>query len=362
MSMALFFRSLQARRGIVLAALTVFGVLLLGLLAILGIDLAPLLTLRTVTQSGLAVIETRYNPIGFLGLGLLAAAVCSCGLALVQFLQPLIAPGRPNTAEWAVSASKTLKRELASVLDILRNNIATNEAYGRSLDDAQKRLGKLPQAEQVRIIVSLLISENERLRLSAADDRRKIEASAHEIETLQASLRGAEEATLKDPLTGSGNRRLFDTAVQKAVEDSNRRDTPLSLIMCDIDHFKRINDMFGHHVGDEIIKALARVIEASARETDSVARYGGEEFAIILPGTKLEGAKETAERIRRNFGTKQFAIRSTNQKIGQVTASFGVAEHRPGDDVETFVQNADAMLYEAKAGGRDRVAYFRPRQ
>ena len=146
--------------------------------------------------------------------------------------------------------------------------------------------------------------------------------------------------------------------MQKAVEDSNAHDTPLSLIMCDIDHFKRVNDMFGHHVGDEIIRALAGVIEASVRETDTVARYGGEEFAIILPGTKQQGAKETAERIRLKFGAKQFSIRDTKQKIGQVTASFGVAEYRPGDDVQTFVQKADAMLYEAKARGRDRVADF----
>ncbi|HRO50929.1 MAG TPA: GGDEF domain-containing protein, partial [Hyphomicrobium sp.] len=135
-----------------------------------------------------------------------------------------------------------------------------------------------------------------------------------------------------------------------------------SLIMCDIDHFKRVNDMFGHDVGDEIIRALARVIETSVRDTDSVARYGGEEFAIILPGTELQRAKETAERIRRQFGAKQFAIRKTNQKIGNVTASFGVAEHCRGDDLQAFVRKADAKLYEAKARGRDRVADFGERR
>lgn len=357
-----FFQWLQARHGLFLAAVIILGVLLAARLAASGADLAPLTTLRTVTESGDTVTETRYNPVGLFGLGALAAAVCGGVMVLVQLVLPLVGPGQHNSAKWVASASNTLRRELVSVLAIIRKNIANNEAYARSLADAEERLGKLPKAEQVRVIVSLLIAENERLRLTAADDKCKIEASAHEIEALQASLRGAEEATFKDPLTGSGNRRLFDMAMQKAVEDSNARETPLSLIMCDIDHFKRINDMFGHHVGDEIIKALAGVIEASVREMDSVARYGGEEFAIILPGTKLQDAKETAERIRRNFGAKQFSVRNTNQKIGQVTASFGVADHRPGDDVEAFVQKADAMLYEAKAGGRDRVADFRVRQ
>lgn len=360
--MASFFQWLPARHGFFLAAVAVLGILLLALLAVSDDHLALLTTLRTVTESGRIVTETHYNPIGILGLGVLAAAICSGVLALVQLVLALLDRGQHTSAKWAASASKTLERELASVLAIIRKNIATNEAYARSLANAQERLGKLPNAEQVRVVVSLLMAENERLRLATADDKRKIEASAHEIEKLQESLRGAEEATFTDPLTGSGNRRLFETKMQKAVEDSNARDAPLSLIMCDIDHFKRINDMFGHRVGDEIIKALAGVIEASVREIDSVARYGGEEFAIILPGTKLQDAKETAERIRRNLSAKQFSIRNTNQKIGQITASFGVAEYRSGDDVEAFVQKADAMLYEAKAGGRDRVADFRVRQ
>jgi diguanylate cyclase len=360
--MVSFFHTLPARHGIPLAAVVICGVLISAFLAFSGLDLAPLLTLRTVTERGATVTETRYNPIGILTLAALAAALCGGAALVAQFVAPLIRREQHDSAERVASASKTLGRELASVLAIIRQSLATKETYARSLADAQARLGRLAEAEQVRVIVSLLIAENERLRLASADDNRKIEASAREIEALQASLRGAEEATLKDPLTGIGNRRLFDTAMQNAVEDSNAHDTPLSLIMCDIDHFKRVNDMFGHHVGDEIIRALAGVIEASVREMDSVARYGGEEFAIILPGTKQQGAKETAERIRLKFRAKQFSIRNTKEKIGQVTASFGVAEHRPGDDVQTFVQRADAMLYEAKARGRDRVVDFRLRE
>lgn len=335
---------------------------MLAFLAFSGVDLAPLLTLRTVAASGATVVETRYNPLGFLALGALAAVVCGGAALLAQFVLPFIHGEPRDAADRVASVSKTVGRELASVLAIIRRSIANKEAYARSLADAQARLRRLPEAEQVRVIVSLLVAENERLRLASEDDKSKIEAAAREIETLQASLRGAEETTLKDPLTGIGNRRLFDKVMQRAVEDSNAHDTPLSLIMCDIDRFKRINDMFGHHVGDEIIKALAGVIEASVRETDSVARYGGEEFAIILPGTKQPAASDTAERIRLKFGAKQFSVRATKQMIGQVTASFGVAEHRPGDDVQTFVQRADAMLYEAKAGGRDRVADFRVRK
>jgi diguanylate cyclase len=344
-----------ARQGIFLAAVTGGSGLLLALLTVSDVDLTPLLTLRTVAESGVRVAETRYNPLGFLALGMLVVSVCGGAMLLAQFILPLNRRGEYTSADQVASASKTLGRELASVLTIIRRDLANKEAYRRSLASAQARLAGLTEPEQVRIVVSLLVAENERMRLASADDKGKIEAAAREIEALQSSLRGAEEATRMDPLTGVGNRRLFDTAMTKAVDDSHAKQAPLSLVMCDIDHFKRVNDMFGHHVGDEVIKVLVSVIMANVRETDSVARYGGEEFAIILPGTKLLDAEEVAERIRRKFAAKRFSVRNTTQKIGQVTASFGVAEHRPGDDVLTFLHRADAKLYEAKARGRDRV-------
>ncbi|WP_291180876.1 GGDEF domain-containing protein [Hyphomicrobium sp.] len=336
--------------------LAICGVWLLALLAVSDIDLALLRTSRAVTESGETIVETRYNSIGILVFGVLAAASFGGGMLLARFALPFIQRTKRVSSDEVASASETLGRELANSLAIIRASLATKEVYARSLASAQTRLAGLTEAEQVRVIVSLLIAENERMRLAIVEDKGKIEACAREIEALQASLRGAEEAALTDPLTAVGNRRHFDTVMARVVQDSNTHQTPLSLIMCDIDHFKRVNDMFGHHIGDEIIRALAGIIKSSVRETDTVARYGGEEFAIILPMTEQQVAIATAERIRDKFGAKRFAVRETNQKIGQVTASFGVAEHRPGDAAETFVQRADAKLYEAKAGGRDRVA------
>lgn len=351
-----FFSSLRARRGTSLAAALAGGVWLLALLAISDIDPAPLRTLRTVADNGVAVLETRYNPFGLLLFGVLAAAACVGAVALARFALPRLGSATPVSADQVASAQETFDRELSGVLTVIRGGLAHRESYARSLAHAQGRLAELPEAAQVRVIVSLLVAENERMRVATADDTRKIEDAAREIEALQDSLRGAEEAALEDPLTGIGNRRRFNLTMQRAVADSNARQTALSLIMCDIDHFKRVNDRFGHHVGDEIIKALARVIGSSVRDTDTVARYGGEEFAIILPMTTQQEARAMAERIRRQFGAKQFAVRETSQKIGQLTASFGVAEHRLGDAVDALVQRADAKLYEAKTGGRDRVA------
>lgn len=328
------------------------------LLALSNVDPALLVTLRTATENGNTIAETRYNPFGVVVFGALAIAVCGGAVLLFRLVISVFYRERHLGADRVASVSETFGRELGNALTVIRHGLTNNTTFARSLVNAQARLSGPAEVEQVRIIVGLLVAENERARLAIADDKNKLEACARKIESLKVSLRGVEEATLRDPLTGIGNRRLFDEAMQEAVKHSNARKAPLSLIICDIDHFKRVNDTFGHPVGDEIIKAFVGIIASSVRETDSVARYGGEEFAIILPGTKQRAAKETAERIRRQFGSRQFSIRKTNQRVGQITASFGVAEHRPGDDVETLIQRADAKLYEAKARGRDRVEIF----
>lgn len=355
MPMVSFFHSSIGQK-IALAAVAACGIILPAFLAFVLIDLAPLFVLRTIAHSGDLIAGARYNFVSVLVLGVLAVAACGGIWLLARMVTPLVSRDERADADRVAGASKTLERELANVLAVIRRDIANKEAYARSLANAQARLAKLTEAEQVRVVVSLLVAENERMRLASVDNRRKLEACEREIVSLEANLRQAEKATLKDPMTGIGNRRLFNEAIQKAVNESNARKTPLSLIMCDIDHFKRINDTFGHAVGDEIIKALTRIIASSVRDADSVARYGGEEFAIILSGIGEQAATTMAEGMRRQFGAKQFSIRKTNQKIGRVTASFGVVEHRPGDDAETFVQRADAKLYEAKARGRDRVA------
>ncbi|MGE0024220.1 MAG: GGDEF domain-containing protein [Hyphomicrobium sp.] len=339
---------------------------LIVLFAASDLDLNVLRTLKAVRSgSGGAVTETRYNPFGVVGLGLVtAAALAAVGLLAVLFLRLLSRvagvslTGDSGVKDAVAKAGQKLDRELASVLGLIRSHITTNEAYAKSLASAQARLSGLSEGEQVRVIVSLLVAENERMRQDSTTLKGRLEESHKQIQSLRSSLSRAEEVVLKDPLTGTGNRRQFDVTMARAIQEAEQSTSPLSLVMCDIDHFKRVNDAFGHQVGDELIKMFARVIEGSVRETDSVIRYGGEEFAIILPATDQDGARAIAERVRRQFESKRLTIRETNQKIGQLTASFGVAQYRTGDSLEALVQKADTKLYDAKSAGRNRVATY----
>ncbi|WP_170162298.1 diguanylate cyclase [Caldimonas tepidiphila] len=159
----------------------------------------------------------------------------------------------------------------------------------------------------------------------------------------------------QDGLTGLANRRRFDEALENEWRRARRERRPLSLLMLDVDLFKRYNDRYGHLGGDECLKTVAEVIAHCVhRPADVAARYGGEEFAVILPGTPLAGAFELAHRIRERLAAQ--ALPHADAPLGRVTVSIGVASLVPtGQDAEQLVRLADAALYRAKAEGRDRV-------
>ena len=161
---------------------------------------------------------------------------------------------------------------------------------------------------------------------------------------------------MRDPLTSLSNRRRFDDRLTRELADARERGTALSLVLADIDNFKKVNDLFGHRIGDEILKMFARVLSDNVGARDTVARYGGEEFAVILPETELESARQMTERMRSQLEAMQLAINQSGEQIGQVTASFGIAELGAGEDADRLVERADEQLYQAKCAGRNRVA------
>jgi diguanylate cyclase (GGDEF)-like protein len=156
-----------------------------------------------------------------------------------------------------------------------------------------------------------------------------------------------------DPLTGCYNRREFDRLVGHHIAGAKRYDRDLSVIMLDVDHFKQVNDTYGHLAGDAVLKSISEAVFSAIRKGDYLARYGGEEFMVVLPDTKMPRAIELSERLRVVIENLEISL-PDGQKIRK-TASFGVATLREHDGRESLVQAADTRLYEAKAAGRNRV-------
>jgi diguanylate cyclase len=185
-------------------------------------------------------------------------------------------------------------------------------------------------------------------------ERRLVETST-EVQALKVNIEHIQQEAMQDPLTGVKNRKSFDTAMAKLVRTARETREPLALVMADVDHFKSFNDRWGHQTGDQVLRLVAEVMIANVKGQDILARYGGEEFAIILPGTSISNAVMLAERMRKAVESRRLKKRRTNEDLGVITMSMGVALLCPTDTPEMLIERTDACLYAAKKAGRNRV-------
>ncbi|MBU4312838.1 MAG: diguanylate cyclase [Candidatus Omnitrophica bacterium] len=185
----------------------------------------------------------------------------------------------------------------------------------------------------------------------------KIDSYVDQIENINLKLK---DRSIKDELTGCYNHRYFQDILTSEISRAVRYNRPLSIIMFDIDHFKKINDKYGHTFGDKVLKGIGDILKKTVRGSDMVFRYGGEEFCVILPETDKERAFIGAERIRKKISTSAFRIKN---KVLKVTVSGGINGF-VGKEItkETFIDNADKVLYQAKNAGRNRVAIYRKKE
>jgi len=176
-------------------------------------------------------------------------------------------------------------------------------------------------------------------------------------EALLESERNFRELSITDELTGLFNARYFFKKLRSELDLADRYSKPLSLILMDIDDFKKYNDTYGHLEGDKVLAQISQSIRSCMRATDSAYRYGGEEFVLILPETQGSGAANVAERIRKSFKSNQFF--PTSDKPVHNTISLGVTEYVPEEDKAAFVKRADMNMYTAKRQGKDQVFFSR---
>jgi diguanylate cyclase len=321
------------------------------------------MSLRPTLRSALHFVGV----IVFIALGALAASrarsdplteVYLLGLISVGILAIVVGAG-PAVRETGDAAAAEFERRadaaLAAVLNGMRDQAAAGEKFGESLAGANRKLARLGSYETLNEIVLTLINDNRAMQTKVNGLTEKLEQSRFKIMRLRSSLNKAEEIGSRDSLTGLGNRRYFDTALGEEVERAHEEGKAMCVSLADIDHFKAINDRFGHMAGDVVLKRFADLLSANIKGEDKVARFGGEEFAIIFPDADLADATAIVNQIHKQLGAKRWAVAASGERLGVVTASFGVARLRDGESADELLRRVDAKLYEAKANGRNRV-------
>jgi diguanylate cyclase len=245
--------------------------------------------------------------------------------------------------------------EIEQVMAMIDAAVGTTTSYTESLVGASEKLSNASEREGLRLIVEGLVRSTKDMEQTNQALENRLKASKQEINQLQENLEAVRHESLTDPLTTLANRKFFDQMLDKAIVDARRGGEPMTLMMTDIDHFKKFNDTFGHLTGDQVLRLVALAVKQNVKGQDLAARYGGEEFAVVLPATALRQALSVADHIRRAVMNKELMKRSTGEQLGRMTISVGVAALHPGDTAQMLIERADACLYAAKRSGRNKV-------
>lgn len=233
------------------------------------------------------------------------------------------------------------------------------EKFGATLENFAINVSQAPTSQDAQGALHSVLEGTRQMQGAMVDLKERLEESRAEIDVLRREISRAREEALADGLTGLANRRAFDRALSDCMA-RNAEDLPgPCLVIADIDHFKRVNDTYGHLFGDKVIRAVAQVLKAQAGGRDTVARYGGEEFGIILPDTSLEAARKLAECIRATIERSRIKRTDNEATLAAVTLSLGVAARRSGESISDLVRRADEALYASKNRGRNQVTVAR---
>lgn len=249
-----------------------------------------------------------------------------------------------------------LQTTLADVIrQVTQAGLDANE-FGKTLTKASGSLGTgRIDPSAMKDLVGELINATKLIGQRNQTLEAQLKQSSTKISGLQTRLEAARRDALTDALTGVGNRKSFDLAIQFRAQQATEQRTDLCLMMIDIDHFKKFNDSFGHRVGDQVLKIVGAKLKQAAAPNDGASRYGGEEFALLMPQTKMFDAVDRADKFRIALGAHALKNRTTGQIYGAVTVSVGVARYRLGESLESFITRADQALFRAKHDGRNRV-------
>ena len=252
-------------------------------------------------------------------------------------------------------AGDQLSKELDSVSRAIQSAQKSNEAYGQTLAGASKGLTEADGVDQVRAMVDTLSTATRRVQKENKSLEKRLAESTSEVQRLREHLEQVRRDATTDGLTNLANRRAFDEELARACAEADETGATLTLAVLDIDHFKSFNDTWGHQTGDQVIRYVASVIGRLGATPRFSARYGGEEFAMIFPGEDAGLVEACLQEIREEVASRMLKRRSTNEDLGTVTISAGLASRREGETGSCVMERADEALYASKRTGRNRV-------
>jgi diguanylate cyclase len=248
-----------------------------------------------------------------------------------------------------------LQLELENIASLLKATGSGTATYGRSLDVATRQASHLDAPPQLRALLESVSSATQLMSENVRHLEARVAQSTKEVKALRAKIDVARRESQTDALTGLANRRLLDETLATVMTGVDSEGEPACVLMCDIDHFKKFNDTWGHATGDQVLRLVAHCVKSNVKGRDTAARFGGEEFVVILPKTSLSDATVVADQIRRTVQSRQIVKKHSGESLGSITLSIGVSEYAPGDTAATLLARADACVYAAKNAGRNRV-------
>lgn len=244
-----------------------------------------------------------------------------------------------------------LKTVLEEILNARDNSVESGKKFAKY----SARLAGVESLSEIQQIVVDLIKDTGSMAESSSRLQARLEKVTHQAEELKKRLLNAQREALTDGLTGLLNRRALERKTERLIEEHGESGNDLSIVLVDIDLFKRFNDRYGHHVGDAVLRFVANSLLDCVKGKDAVGRFGGEEFMVVLPNTSLENACIVAEQLRASVADTKLKLVEMDEEIPAITVSAGVATLGIGESTEAVVKRADSALYAAKSSGRNTV-------
>ncbi|MCK5186969.1 MAG: GGDEF domain-containing protein [Deltaproteobacteria bacterium] len=246
---------------------------------------------------------------------------------------------------------KILKHILHEILG--QSNSITH--YSKKLNKYLCQLDSAKELSEIKQIVKDIIKDTTTMEESSRTLQQQLKKATAEAQDLKQNLEKSEREMLIDILTGVCNRKAFDKKINEFYDRFKKKNDFFSVIMLDIDLFKKLNDSYGHRIGDEVLAIVGARLKECVKGKDFIARYGGDEFVVLLPMTTLKQTTIVAENIRKDMIEKQLKLKKTGERIGNISVSLGVSQIHSSDTINSVIERADEALYLAKSAGGNNI-------